>query len=173
MNCSNLVGFLLRKPEINRNKDNIDFSKFQLLVKSPNVKYTKSEWVKINCMAYGNEARYIFRNCVRGTLLSAEGFIADTIDERKIVSRKETTTKQVTINYLVITKIEAITKRNIVVENWNDFIERYSSTTIKSELDKKKKEEKAKLKEMGVESYEETIDQYLNEIIDEELKKSE
>ena len=172
MNSSNLVGLLINKPKINENKEFSCFSKFQLLVKSPNKKYTPREWVKINCMAYGNEAKYIFRNCTRGTLVSVEGFLSDMIDERTVISKKESVTTQVTINYLVVTRVEAITTRKIVIEEWDDFINRYSSTSIKYELDKKKREEKKKSKELGTESYSEVVEQYLNDIIDEELQKS-
>lgn len=173
MNCSNLVGFVTRTPKINETKEKNYFSKFQLLVKSPNTKFTAREWVKVNCMAYGNEALYLFRNCVRGTLISVEGFLADMVDERTIVSRQETITKQVTINYLVVTKIEAITTRKIVLEDWDAFINRYSSASIKRELDQQRREERKKAKELNATSYQETVDLITNELIEEELRKSE
>lgn len=148
MNEVNLIGFIENRPNLQEDlsaKRQLGVERnmcdFRVIVDNEKA-ITLTQKTVINCRAYGDVADYIYRNCFRGTLIELTGSLGSL--EYKTKSTKETRY----LNYVEVEKARCLVKREVVLEEFDSYIKKYSRASLKEKVKAKIKEEKKKAKEM-------------------------
>ena len=140
MNQVSLIGYIEKKPLLSITKKGMPYSDFRLILEdlsSSNDKAIENS-VIINCRAINDNANWIFRNCLRGTLVEITGHIGCM----KIKDRSN-----VVVNFVSVDEIKALIKRELVLEDFETYIEKYNQASIKEATKKALKKAKEKEEE--------------------------
>lgn len=128
MNIAILAGFVVDNPIIKTFKQKFRVAEFKIIIpREEKAKYTAGANIFVCCKAFDDWADFAFSYLNRGVLVAITGVVEWNSTQN--------------CNYIKVVQMEALTKKQIAIENFDEFIEKYSSTTYAAKKVAKKKHE--------------------------------
>lgn len=141
MNLSIIIGNCTNKPVIKKSKNGNIYTEIIVVYITQHEKGAKKNYLRV--FAYGDECNYIYRYCSRGTLLLIQGQL---VSQNKVNDIGDIIKFD---NYVIASRVECLNKRQIEIDNFQDFIQPYSQAIIKQKLKSAKQVFKVKEEEQG------------------------